>query len=314
MNDHPVTKNNRGDSGGPAQPSWYAIRESGSRWGLRFFLWILKALGYRAARSLAYLISLYFFVFQSSVRKHCAEFHRRVLGRSSLFLAYRAIVNFSITVVDRAYIQMGRASYFSMTIHGEDVLRRIKATRDEGAIVLGSHLGSIEVGPALSKRLGVSVGMLMYHQRSSMLYQELERINPDIFRGIIEMKKDSLGYILEVRERYEKGDLIGILGDRTWKTGPTLRLPFFGVDKNFPIGAYHIASILKAPIIFMVIVKGGLKEFHCYIEELASAADAESKSRDRFTEEVLKKYVSRLEEYCRRFPLHWFNYYDFWNE
>jgi predicted LPLAT superfamily acyltransferase len=306
--------NSRVDSGDRPRTAWHGMKESGSRGGLRFTLWLLKALGYRAGRLLAYLISFYFFIFDSNIRRYYFEFHQRVLGHSSWLLAYRCLVNFSITVFDRAYVRMGRADYFTLTIHGEEILRRIKASRDKGAIILGSHLGRMEVGPELSKRLGIAVGMLMYNQRSSMLYQELARINPDITRGLIEMKKDSFGYILEVRQRYEKGELIGILGDRTWQTGPTLRMPFFGVEKNFPVGAYHIASILEAPMVFMVVVKQGLRDFHCYVEELASEADAKSKSRDCFTEEVLKKYVSCLEKYSRRFPLHWFNYYDFWKE
>lgn len=306
--------NSRRDSGGRPHTAWHGMQESGSRGGLRFSLWLLKVLGYRAGRFLAYVISLYFFIFKSNVRRCYFQFHQRVLGHSSWLSAYRCLVNFSITVFDRAYVQMGRSDYFTLTIHGEDILRQIKASRDKGAIILGSHIGSMEVGPELSKRLGISVGMLMYHQRSSMLYQEMARINPEITRGLIEMKKDSFGYILEVRQRYEKGEFIGILGDRTWKTGPTARMAFLGVEKSFPVGVYHLASILKAPVVFMVVVKQGLRDFHCYVEELASQADAESKPRDCYANEVLKKYVSYLEQYSRRFPLHWFNLYDFWDE
>lgn len=305
---------NPGDSSGRTQTAWYLMRESGSRLGLRFFLWLLKAFGYRTALVAAYVVSFYFIVVASGVRRRCMEFHQRALGHCSWFMAYRTLVNFSVTILDRAFIQMGHASHFAFTIHGEDIIQRLKESRDKGAIILGSHLGSVEAGSRLSKRLGISVGMLMFEQRSSMLYKELERLNPDLKRSIIEMKTDSIGYILEVRERYQKGGFIGILGDRTWMTGSTLRTPFLGVEKAFPLGAYQIASVLKSPIVFMVIVKQGTGDYHCYVEQLATEEESEGKTRARFSEEVLKRYVSRLEEYCRRFPTHWFNFYDFWNE
>jgi predicted LPLAT superfamily acyltransferase len=305
---------NSGDSSGRTQTTWYSMRESGSQLGLRICLWLLKVFGYRTAVVVAYITCFYFIIFASEVRRRCKEFHQRALGYSSWFMAYKTLVNFSITILDRAFIQMGYADHFTLTIHGEDIVYKLKESRDKGAIILGSHLGSVEVGPRLSSRLGISVGMLMYEQRSSMLYQELERINPDLKRSIIEMKTDSIGYIFEVRERYQKGGFIGILGDRTWKTGPRLRTLFFGVEKSFPLGAYQIASVLKSPIVFMVIVKQGMRDYHCYVEQIATEADAEGKTRERFSEEVLKKYVSRLEEYCRLFPTHWFNFYDFWSE
>ena len=37
------------------------------------------------------------------------------------------------------------------------------------------------------------------------------------------------------------------------------------------------------------------------------------KERDRVLTDLVAQYAARLEYYCRRAPLQWFNFYQFWN-
>jgi predicted LPLAT superfamily acyltransferase len=37
------------------------------------------------------------------------------------------------------------------------------------------------------------------------------------------------------------------------------------------------------------------------------------KSRDQALARLAEEYAGRLEHFCRRAPLQWFNFYDFWS-
>ncbi len=292
---------------------WYEIRERGSRWGIRVSLWLVRIFGYRIGRIVVYLVSAYFIIFAPTVRQWCSVFHRRAVGKTSFWMSYRTLANFSLTIVDRILIQMGRAQRFRITVQGEEVLRRYKKT-GKGVIIIGSHLGSLEVAPAVADLKGVRVAMLMYEQQSSMLYQELERINPRLKEDLIQMNRDSLSYMLEVRDRFKRGDYIGILGDRTWLSGETLWIPFLGVKRPFPIGPYHLAAVLKAPVLIMIVAKEGVWDYRCYVEELSAPLQVPAKDRQDVAEALARRYVERLEDYCRKYPLQWYNFFNFWEE
>lgn len=292
---------------------WYELQESGSVWGIRFLFWLLRAGGYRVSRLLVYLVSFYFVMFAPSVRRWCGVFHQRAIGKSSFWSSYKTLVNFSMTIVDRALIQMGKGDRFRVTVEGEEILRRYEGP-EKGVFILGSHLGNLELAHTVVGQKGIRVSMLMYEQRSSALYREFERLNPQMKENLIQMHQAPVDYMLQVRERFFRGDYIGILGDRTWQSGETLEIPFFGVNHRFPLGPYQLAAVLRAPMILMTMVKQGVWDYHCYVEEFSPPVNAVGKERRRCVEQLARRFVERLEHYCRSYPLQWYNFYDFWEE
>lgn len=292
---------------------WYELQESGSRLGIRIVIWLLRVGGYRLSRLLVYPICFYFIIFVSSVRKWCGVFHQRAVGKRSFWMAYRTLVNFSMTIIDRALIQMGRGTRFRVNVEGEEILRHLEDP-EKAVFIVGSHLGNLELAYSAVGQKRIRVSMLMYEQRSSVLYREFERLNPSLKENLIQMGQEPLDYMLIVRDRYARGDSIGILGDRSWHSGATLQIPFFGVNHRFPLGPYQLAAVLGAPMIMIVMVKQGVWDYSCYVEELSPPINATGKERRQCVEQVARKFVERLEYYCRRYPLQWYNFYDFWEE
>lgn len=293
--------------------SWYNVRERGSRLGVRLTLHILRFFGYRAAALIVYIVSFYFHLVSPGVRKTFRVFHERAVGHSSWWMSYVTLKNFSMSVLDRAFVRMGRSDEFSCTIHGEETLLRLKE-EGRGVIAMGSHLGSLEVAPEIAKRLGIRVAMLIYEARSSMLYDEFDRINPAFAESVVRVEPNSVGYMLEVNERFKQGEFIGVLGDRHWPGGASVRLPFLGVEREFPVGGYKMAAVLKAPVIFMIMVKDSLRHYHLFVEELSPSTDVPRKERKEWMNQLAWRYAERLEYFCRQYPLQWFNPYDFWEE
>ena len=77
-----------------------------------------------------------------------------------------------------------------------------------------------------------------------------------------------------------------------------------GKEANFPAGPFLLASRLNVPVLFVYVMKETNKHYHLY------ARQAEVKNRD--AQGLLKKYTESVEWMLKKYPLQWFNYFDFW--
>ena len=298
----------------PASTSWRLRREVGSRWGIRSMLWLLRRAGYRPARFVVAWIAFYYALGSPSTRRWISEFHRRAIGRTSFLLTYRSIFAFAESILDRAIAFLGQGRKFRLTIHAPPGLLEGTEPR-RGHLVLGAHLGVMEMARAFAEMEGVRFSMLMHAAPSSRLYDEMKRLDPDLEKNVIPVASDAdaVGPLLEVRERLEKGEYVGINGDRAWVSGPRIRMPFLGSPRDFPAGPYLLATALKAPVLLMFLIKTGVRDYDLFIERFAEPADLPSrKDRAAGVEAMARRYAERLEDYARRYPNQWYNFYDFW--
>ncbi len=294
--------------------SWLDTRERGSILGIRTVLVLMRLLGYRATRVIVACIAFYFALAAREVRRHLGEFHRRAGGRASFWRAYRSIFAFAESMLDRAFAVMGQGRRFRLAVHAPPGL--LDGTEPpRGHLVLGAHLGVMEMARAFSQTEHVEFSFLMYDAPSGRLYQEMRRLSPDMDRNVIPVASnaDAVAPLLQVRERLDRGEYVGILADRTWVSGPRVRLPFLGTPRDFPAGPYLLAAALKAPVLLMFMIKTGVRDYALFIERFAEPADLPSrKDRQAGVEALARRYAERLEDYARRYPSQWYNFYDFW--
>jgi predicted LPLAT superfamily acyltransferase len=277
-------------------------------------LWLLRKVGYRPARVVVAGIALYYALGSASTRRWVSQFHRRALGRTSFLLTYCSIFAFAESILDRAFAFLGRGSSFRLTIHAPPGLLD-GSQPQRGHLVLGAHLGVMEMARAFAQIQRVHFSMLMHAAPSSRLYDEMKRLDPDLEKNVIPVASDAdaVGPLLEVRERLEKGEYVGINGDRAWVSGPRVRMPFLGCERDFPAGPYLLAAALKAPVLLMFLIKTGVRDYSLFIERFAEPEDLPSrKDRAAGVDAMARRYAERLEEYARRYPNQWYNFYDFW--
>jgi predicted LPLAT superfamily acyltransferase len=118
--------------------------------------------------------------------------------------------------------------------------------------------------------------------------------------------------LLRVHECLERGEIVGILGDRALKSDKTTRVDFFGAPATFPQGPLLLASILKAPVVLFFGLYRGNRRYTIHFESFAEELQLERRERSAQLAPWVARYASRLEHYCRLAPFNWFNFYDFW--
>jgi predicted LPLAT superfamily acyltransferase len=272
----------------------------------------MRLFGHTSTRLLLAPITFYYALVAGDVRRNLREFHRRVGGDGSFWAVWRSLFNFAESIMDRFFVLAGRADLFRLTVHNRDLALRRQA-EGRGAIVVGGHLGIIEIARAFPQCGDIVVNVLIYNAISPMLYRELRRVSPDVERGMIFAEPESVGYILDVRERIASGEFVAVLADRVWVRGQAVRLPFLGADAEFPTGPFLLARSLKCPLLLMFLVKEGRRDYHMYIEELASAEDVSVGDRHQAVDRLARRFVERLEAFVRAHPFQWYNFHPFWS-
>ena len=295
----------------PRTPEWAARPERSNLPTLRLIAWIALTLGRPLARLLLYPICLYFVAFSARARSASREYLGRVLGRrAGLADAFRHYHAFAAVTLDRLYLLKGQLGRFEIDVHGAEIVEGMIAT-GQGCVLLGAHIGSFEVVRAAGRARGFKVNMVMFEENARKTGEIFESIAPEWKTEIIGLGK--VDSILKVEAALARGEIVGLLADRTIQGGGTVACEFLGGRAEFPAGPIRIAAMLKRPIALMFGLYRGGNRYEVHFERLTDEGEVFAGSaREQMTGSLLGRYAGRLEHYCRRAPLNWFNFYDFW--
>ena len=278
---------------------------------LRVMTWISLRLGRRAARGVLHLIAGYFLLFAPASRRASSNYLRRALGRPAGWRdLYRHFFTFAATIHDRVYLVNRRFDLFDFEVHGEDTLRRL-LDDGKGLFLMGAHLGSFEVIRALGwKDSDVRIAMVMHEGNAQKINAMLAAINPEAVQDII-----GLGHIdsmLKVRERLDEGGVVGMLVDRTPGNDTLYPAQILGAEASLPGGPFRMAALLRRPVVFMTGLYLGGNRYAIHFDTLADFSAVAHGQRDAALQAAIARYAALLDQYCRKAPYNWFNFFDFW--
>ncbi len=278
---------------------------------IRFIVWFALTFGRRASRLLLYPICIYFVAFSAKARSASRLYLSRVLGRPAKWAdIFRHYFYFASTILDRVFLLSGRNELFDIRMHGAEVFRSAME-KQKGFFLISAHMGSFEVMHAIGRDLGkIDATMVMYEENAQKLSSVLKSINPQGNPAVIPLGRvDSM---LKIQEALDQGGCIGMLADRAISGEKMLECDFFGGKMKFPLGPFRLAATLRRPVILMLGLYQGGNRYDVYAEYLGDLSQVERGEREAAIAELVQRYATRLEHFCRAHPYNWFNYYDVW--
>lgn len=293
--------------------AWLEQPERGSPTLIRLFTWLTLRGGHSFGRILLYPACLYFLVFSVKARKASHVYLSKVLERSPKWKdIFHHYYTYACMMHDRIYLLKGSTSDFDIRIKNAQLIESL-IDQKRGFILLGSHLGSFELLRSygvLQKKLAINI--LMNEDNADKSNSVLYEIYPQIQEGIIQPGRPES--VLKMKECLDRGEMVGILGDRMFSNSKEIKCDFMGKQASFPAGPIILAGILKVPVILFFGIYHGGKQYEICFEPFAESIQL---SRHRRTEDAavyVQQYAKRLEHFCRIAPYNWFNFYDFWDE
>lgn len=305
------------------QLHWAHIGERGTLAGLRFIGAMDRIFPRWVGHLVLYPVTLYFFLTNARARHASRQFLAAAGQPATRMQCFRHFFSFSISILDkvaawyapqRVPVRLSEESHRQML----DWLER-----GRGLLMLSGHLGNLELARAIATLIpGVTVNALVYTQNSQKITAMLEEANEAYHLKLIYVQEIDPGTAMMLRGKVDAGEVVVIVGDRVPVTpgrpmgraqGATVKAPFLGRPAPFPVGPYVLAHVLECPVLlFFCLREAGA--YTMFAEPFAENIHLPRKGRDAATAAWATRYAARLADYAARFPLQWYNFYDFWSE
>jgi predicted LPLAT superfamily acyltransferase len=291
-------------------PSWQG-KSRGNTAGFRIFVWVLRHAGIQPAYLLLRFVALYFFFFSWKAFHSQFVFFRKRLkfsSWSSITGIYKNYYWFGQTIIDRVLLMSGMDNPFQFEFEGEEFLRDM-VKQNKGGLLLSAHIGNWEIAGHLLKRLGTEMHIVMFDGEQQQLKDYLESITEKHSARIILIKND-LSHIYAIQEALGRNAFVCMHADRFLEGNKILAGRLLGKEALFPAGPFLLARSFRSPVSFVFAMKDGPLNYHFY----ASPSKIYTGEKDSSVERMLADYCGAMENMIRRYPLQWYNYYDFWAE
>ncbi|MCQ4307345.1 glycosyl transferase [Pseudomonas stutzeri] len=302
-----------------ADSHWAAHRERGSFVLMKLTAQAVRLLGRRAMAPLLYLIVLYFYLFGGRARQSAWTYQRNLAnwsGRHDLAPSrrsvYRQFMAFADALLDKLDAWGGRLDLDSLVLHDQtDLEAELVAPR--GQLLVGSHLGNLEICRALAE-MGRKVKMnVLVHTRHAERFNRLLNQSGAVNLRLIQVSELDPAIMMELSRRLDDGEWLAIAGDRVPLHGARIAsADFLGQPANFPQGPWLLAGLLQCPVNLLFCLKHG-EQFHVHLEPFAERIHWRRGERDAVVQQWVQRYADRLAAHCLDAPLQWFNFYPFWN-
>ena len=293
---------------------WARIGERGSLRGLRFLGWLDRLLGRRLMHLVLYPVTLYFFLTHPRARRASREFLAAAGVAPTLANRFRHFMQFSLSIRDRIAAWHDPAS---VPVGLEDRGAFSAAVADRrGVLMLSAHLGNLELARALSTLVpGLKVNALVYTDNSRKLTTVMDETSDAYALRLIYVQEIGPDTALMLRDKIDAGEAVVIVGDRVPvdDASPTVCAEFLGRPAAFAIGPYVLAHVLECPV-YLFFCTRGERGYDIHLEPFAERIVLPRTGRREAAAAWAGRYATRLGDYAARFPLQWYNFYDFWAE
>lgn len=302
-----------------SEAHWSRQSERGSGLGLRITVATYRFLGDAAARLLLRPVVAWFFLTGGNARRASRQYLERLRAESGVSPAptwansYRHMLAFAESGLDKLAAWTGNVSHASVQFDNREAFEQLLAS-GRGAVLLGAHLGNLEMLRALANLNGiVRVNAVVYTDHAKRFAGALAAADDRFQVNLIQISSLGPDTAILLREKIDQGEMLVIVGDRTppAENGRVVSADFLGHPALFPQGPFILAALLECPV-FLFFCTREADGYQIHFEPFAERIKLPRGRRVEAIAALAQRYADRLAALCRRAPFQWFNFFDFW--
>lgn len=284
-------------------------KSRGTVLGYKIFVFFIKKAGIKSAYFILYFVASYYFIFLKKSNQAIFYYFNKRLGYSyfkSKRMVFKSYYTFGQTILDKIAISAGMKNKFTYEFDGVEKLIQLLKEK-KGGVLISAHIGNFEIAEHFFSEIDVDfqINLVTTDLEHSSIKNYLESISKKSSIKII-IIKDDLSHIFEINAALARNELVCFTGDRYFEGVKSLTEKLLGEDANFPAGPFLIASRLKVPVVFVYVMKEPNLHYHLYTREV--------EVNHRNEKALLTSYTQSVESMLEKYPLQWFNYFDFWDK
>jgi len=279
----------------------------GPETGYKIFIYLIRKIGINVAYFLLVFVSFYYFVFNQKQTQIIYRYFRKKHNYSilkGLISTYRNNFIFGQTLIDKVAIAAGLENKFTYEFDGVENIHQL--AKDESAgIMISAHVGNFELAQHFMHGFDKKIHLVTTDDEREAIKSLLDSVMAKPKVGFI-IVKDDMSHIFDIHKTIEDKQIICFTGDRFFPGTKTMESVFINEKAKFPAGPFLLSSRLNTPVLFVYVMRERNRHYHLY------ARKAEFKNRD--AQSLLESYTQSIEKILKKYPLQWFNYYDFWKK
>ena len=212
---------------------------------------------------------------------------------------------FAEAVIDKFAMYAGK--HFQVHIEGyahyEALLKR-----PEGFVQLSAHVGNYELAGYTLQAKEKRINALVYAGEKASL---MERRNEMLGNSNICMIPvgTNMDHLFAIDQAFKRGEIVSLVADRRWGSSKTIATTFLSAPIRLPLGPFSVAVIGGLDVVSIQVMKTSWRGYTIFVHPLVYDKAA---SRRQQVKELAQAYVDCLEKTVKRYPLQWYNYFDFW--
>ncbi|MCC4785430.1 acyltransferase [Vibrio splendidus] len=322
QNQDSLAESNKNES---EQPHWSRTQERGTVLGIKLLLAVYTLLGRGVFNLILRGVMRYYHLTGKRARNASEQYlfqlkayaEQQNIELPAELTSYNHLLSFGHTMLDKLAAWKGDFSVDNLTIHGQDQFESM-VENQQGVLILGSHLGNIELCRALGRRhSNIKINALVFTEHAERFNSVMKAVNPQSDLNLIQVTSMGPDTAILLQQKLEQGEWIVIVGDRTStsKESRSVWAEFLGKEAPFPQGPFMLASVLKAPVFLLFGLRDDSQpkpHFNVYFEHFSDKIELPRKTREQSLQQVVQKYANRLEHYTLKAPLQWYNFFNFW--
>ena len=288
--------------------------------GMNFMLLLYRVFGRTGFSIVLFPVMCYYYLVRTEARHASRQYLLKIRTRmppteTVRLTTFRHFLMFGETLLDKLLVWMGRIKREDVVFDTPAIIKQIDADRSGGVIVV-SHLGNFEICNALAHEIpDLSLTILVYTQHAGKFNSLMKNVSGDVDVEVLQVTDMSPATIMMFADRVNAGGYIVIAADRTPVSGQgrVSEVDFLGSPAPFPQGAFILQGLLNCPLYLMFCLKEQ-EQYHIYVEPFEVDLEFQNRStRQLQLHNAIQQYANRLEYYCLKAPLQWFNFFPFWS-
>ncbi len=302
---------------------WSELGEVGAYWGIMTMFFIYKWLGRWVFKMVLFPVIIYFWLRHADKRQASVNFLNHVwqntdstlLAKPTLFTSFAHFLSFGDAIIDKLGAWSGQIPGSALDFPNREQWLHMKET-GQGAVIIASHLGNVDMCRAFAHaRSGVKLTVLVHTHHAGKFNRVLARVNPKSGFELLQVSEISPFTGMQLKQRVDAGEFIVITGDRTslQNSDKVQTLSFLNKPAYFSEGPFILASILDCPVYLLFGFRTANNQYSIIFEHFSDSLKMKRKDRQLRLTAIMQEYADRLAYYTVRWPLQWYNFFDFWS-
>lgn len=285
-------------------------KSKGTILGYKIFVYCIRNIGIRSSYVVLYFVATYYFLFlKKSNRYIYYYFNKRLHYRywKSKISVFKSYFVFGKVLIDKTAISVGLRDRFTYEFDGIQNLKDL-LNEKKGGVLISAHIGNFEIAEHFFADIDFDcqINLVTTDQEVTVIREYMDSVAVKKSNIKFIYVKEDMSHIFDINTALSNNELICFTGDRYFEGSKFLETELLGKNAKFPAGPFLIASRLGVPVVYVYVMKEKNLHYHLY------ARVAQVKKRD--AQGLLNSYVQNLESMLAKYPLQWFNYFDFWDD